>query len=85
MRELFAQTSMDNLALRLAKLTAFGVPDGRPIMYLKTHSCFTALNSVYDGEAELSALVVFETEEGHASGPICSQAPSAERVYGFAR
>jgi hypothetical protein len=48
--EQFAQTFLDNLPLRQAKL-----PD------LKTHPCFAALNSVYDGEAKLPALVVFDT------------------------
>ena len=43
-RELFAQTHPDNLALRHVKLTVFGVPDGKPIMDLQTHPCFAALS-----------------------------------------
>ena len=65
-RELFAQTPPDNLALRHVKLTVFGVPDGKPIMHLHTHPFFEAMNNEYDGPAE-QTIVTFETDPGDYS------------------
>ena len=65
-QELFEQTSPDNLALRHVKLKVFGVPDGKPIMDLRTHPFIKNLYTVYDGDAA-GELVLFETAEGHAS------------------
>jgi hypothetical protein len=66
-RDLFAQTFPDNAALRDTKLNAFGVADRKPIMDLKKHPLFDALNRVYDSDAELSATVLFETAGEHES------------------
>jgi hypothetical protein len=53
----------DNITLRHVKLNTFGVPAGKPIMDLKTHPLFAALNDTYDGDAKPSTLVVFETKQ----------------------
>jgi hypothetical protein len=59
------QTPPVNIALRHVKLNTFGVPAGKPIMDLKTHPHFAALKDAYDGDADPSALFVFEIDGVH--------------------
>jgi hypothetical protein len=44
-----------------------GAADEKPIMDVEKHPFFDVLYRVYGGEAELSALVLFETAEGDES------------------